>query len=89
MNRINEITLVIDLKNPIKDEEIKALFLSICDELAMKLPEKETYFRSLQRECRECLFNIVPNMSDLVRTYLDLLDRETIDSFIKTMGRKG
>ncbi len=89
MNSINEMTLIIDLKNPISDKEIEALFLSICDELAIKLPEKETYFRSLQRECRECLFNIVPNMSDLIRTYLDYLDKETIDSFVRIMGRKG
>lgn len=80
-------TLIVDMKSPIRENGIEFVFLRICDELAEKIPEKEPYFRSLQRECRECVFNIVPNMSDLVATYLDILDRGTVTAYARAVGR--
>lgn len=60
------------------------LFLSVCDELAQKIPEKESLFRAMQREANEYLnFPIVDNLCYLVIEYFDELDRDTIEVFVR------
>ena len=60
------------------------LFLSVCDELAQKIPEKESLFQAMQREANEYLnFPIVDNLCYLVIEYFDELDRDTIEVFVR------
>ena len=66
--------------------ELKKLFLAVCDELESKNKAKEKYFEDLKREVLEYPhFNILVNLCDLLANYYDLLDRETILQFIRTV----
>ena len=56
-------------------------FLKLCNELTERIPEKAEHFKALQRECRECMFAVLPNMAYLLRTYGSLLDEETAASY--------
>jgi len=57
-------------------------FIALCDELAEKVPEKETYFHNLQREHEECMFNVLVNTENIVREYYDILEKGTILKFV-------
>ena len=64
--------------------ELKNLFVEICDELATKTEEKETYFEALKRECLEYpCFPILPNLCDLLENYYDLVGKEKIIRVLK------
>ena len=67
-----------DLKLRCKD-----LFIDVCEELTRKIPEQETLFRALQREANEYInFPIATNLGDVVASYYDILDDETVKKFV-------
>lgn len=64
-------------------KEMQEIFLGICKELELKIPEKRQFFRDLQREVIETEFNIIVNMAYLVENYFDVLETDSILNFIR------
>lgn len=74
MLRIDE-----DLRNRYVD-----VFMTVCEELAEKMPEKKMIFRALQREATEYNnFPIVDNLCYIMIDYYDELSDETIRKFVQ------
>lgn len=68
-----------DLKSRCKD-----LFIAVCEELAKKIPEQEILFRAMIREANEYSnFPIATNLGDIVASYYDTLDNDTIKKFVQ------
>lgn len=60
------------------------VFVTVCEELAEKLPDKTDLFRAMTREANEYLnFPIVDNLCYLVVDYYDELSDETIRKFVQ------
>lgn len=65
-------------------QKCKELFISVCEELAQKIPEKAPFFLALKREASDYKnFPIATNLSDVVADYYDVLDDATIEKFVK------
>ena len=67
-------------------ESLKNIFLEVCEELQVKPADKETYFKNLQREIREYSnFDCFANLCDVMASYYDALERDTIVRVLRTM----
>lgn len=80
-----EIVLMVVMSN-ISKENLKEIFLDICDELQIAIPEREQYFKNLQREITEYSnFDCFANLCDVVSSHYDVLERDTIVKVFRAM----
>ena len=67
-------------------ESLKNVFLEVCEELQVKVVDKEMYFKNLQREIKEYSnFDVFANLCDVIASHYDALERDTIIRVFRTM----